>query len=539
MKKRLSKFYLKLIVLFLFLIFLFIPIVLGYSSKELSIPLESFYDPMDSPWPMKCHDVRHTGRSPYSTADNPGIEKWRFKCGVVTGWVQDSAVIAEDGTIYFGVSDGFLYALTPNGILKWEYRIEKITSAPAIDEDGTIYIGAWDDCFHSVNPDGTLKWKFDTDANIASSPAIAEDGTIYFGTLWSLGDGGKLYALNPDGSEKWNYQTNDSITSDPAIGEDGTIYVGSLDSYLYALYPNGTLNWKFKTNGEIKSPCSIADDGTIYFGSFDDYIYALYPNGTLKWKTYTEWGTSANPSIDEDGTIYVGTDNLYALNPDGSIKWAFDLGYDRRISFSSPAISADGTIYFGVIVGDFFDSDGGEIISLDSDGTERWRKKIADYRVDSSPCISEDGTVYIGSSFDQGRGYLHAFGAIDSNVPPEKPIILGETNGDAGERYWYEFSAIDHDNNPVYFYIDWGDSTIEEWIHEGASGESVWAEHTYNESGTYTISAKARDSLNEESDWGTLTVTMPWYKPTSIFYWFLEQHPRLFPLLRQLFIVPE
>ena len=35
-------------------------------------------EPMDSPWPMFMHDVRHTGRSPYSTADNPYDEKWYF-----------------------------------------------------------------------------------------------------------------------------------------------------------------------------------------------------------------------------------------------------------------------------------------------------------------------------------------------------------------------------------------------------------------------------------------------------------------------------
>ena len=29
-------------------------------------------------WPMQGYDRKHIGRSPYSTADNPGIEKWRF-----------------------------------------------------------------------------------------------------------------------------------------------------------------------------------------------------------------------------------------------------------------------------------------------------------------------------------------------------------------------------------------------------------------------------------------------------------------------------
>ena len=34
--------------------------------------------PMDSAWPMYCHDTRHTGRSPYSTIDT-WDEIWKFK----------------------------------------------------------------------------------------------------------------------------------------------------------------------------------------------------------------------------------------------------------------------------------------------------------------------------------------------------------------------------------------------------------------------------------------------------------------------------
>ncbi len=75
---------------------------------------------------------------------------------------------------------------------------------------------------------------------------------------------------------------------------------------------------------------------------------------------------------------------------------------------------------------------------------------------DSSPCIDEDGTVYIGSQSEAG-GYIHAFGPVESNSPPETSTISGETNGEAGVGYWYTFVAVDPDNNPVTFYIDWGD----------------------------------------------------------------------------------
>ena len=46
-----------------------------FDSKVSPVTLDGL---MDSAWPMYCHDTRHTGRSPYSTADNPGLVKWLF-----------------------------------------------------------------------------------------------------------------------------------------------------------------------------------------------------------------------------------------------------------------------------------------------------------------------------------------------------------------------------------------------------------------------------------------------------------------------------
>ena len=521
-------------IVFLFIVSSTIPMVFGYNAESETQATAVSSGPMDSAWPMKCHDNRHTGLSPYSTADNPGIEKWRFKGGGITGWVDGGIVIGDDGTLYFGDTWANFYAIYPNGTLKWTYKTgESITSSPALAEDGTIYVGSWDHCLHAFySNNGTRKWKFNANgANIASSPAIAEDGTIYFGTLWSLGNGGKIHAVNHDGTEKWRYQTGDAILSDPAIGDDGTIYIGSMDNYLYAFYPNGTLRWKFKTGGDVKSPPSIAEDGTIYFGSldFDNSLYALFPNGTLKWKVGTGDGTSANPSIAEDGTIYVGSNKLRAFFPNGTLKWSFDLGPGRHIQYSSPAIAEDGTIYVGTNINEV---SGGDIIAVNPDGTEKWRKKIAaEGWVDSSPTIGEDGTVYIGSS---GRGYLHAFESVESNEPPETPTISGETNGKPREDYWYSIIAVDPDRNPISFYIDWGDDTNTGWTSERASGEKCYYEHSWSIRGSYTIRVKAKDVLGEESDWATLEVSMPKNKMINPFERFLENHPYMFPILRHL-----
>ena len=439
--------------------------------------------PMDSPWPMKCYDNKHTSQSPYSTADNPYQEKWKFECN----HMESSVIIDNDNNIYFGSFKSKLYALNPNGTLKWKYNTGQIIwSTPAIAEDGTVYIGSWDHYLHAINPNGTRKWKFNAnDANVDSSPAIAEDGTIYIGTLWSLGDGGKIFAVNPDGTEKWRYQTGWHITSDPAIGEDGTIYIGSGDKYLYAMNPNGTLKWRFKTGDEIHGDPSIAEDGTIYIGSYDDYLYAIYPNGTIRWKIKLGYGTSGNPSIASDSTIYMGGAKLYAVNPNGTLKWSFTLGTNQAIDKSSPAISSDGTIYIGTMRNDL---DGGFIIAVNPDGTERWSKKIANYGCWSSPAIGPDGAIYIGSdSYDEGNsyGYLYAFnrGELKANADgphyglKDDPV---EFSGSATGGY-----------QPYSYNWDFGDTY---------TSDEQNPQHKYTTQGNYTVTLTVTDDTGNTSD---------------------------------------
>jgi len=159
--------------------------------------------PANSPWPMYHHDLQHTGRSIYKGPEEPNM-KWSVSAH---NWIQSSAAIGLDGTIYVGSSDYHLYA---------------------INSDGTIYIGADDDQLYAISPDGKIKRSFSTGGNIVSCPAIGLDGTIYVGSFDH-----KLYAINSDGSLQWNYTTGSLIWgSSPAIDANGTIYVGSFDNKL-------------------------------------------------------------------------------------------------------------------------------------------------------------------------------------------------------------------------------------------------------------------------------------------------------------------
>jgi len=450
--------------------------------------------PMNSSWPMSCHDLRHTSLSPFSTASNSGAEKWRFK---VNGWVDGGPAIAEDGTIYFGDKDSNMNALYPNGTLKWQYKLEGwVWSTPALADDGTIYIGSFfDGGLYALNPNGSLCWRYAIyDSSIGSSPAIAPDGTIYFGTMEGSNEG-YIYAMNPDGTRKWRYPTGYYITSDPAIGPDGTIYIGSGDTYLYAMNPTGTLKWRFKTGDIIKGSPSIATDGTVYIGSYDHYLYALYPNnGTMKWRWYPG-GTEANPSIATDGTIYIGSDKLYAINPNGTIRWQLNLGTNEYITQSSPAISADGTIYVGTNINGTY---AGDIIAVNPNGTEKWRKLIADEWVRSSPAIGNDGTVYIGSASANSTafyGYLHALNQGPLEVDADGPY-QGRPNTPV------QFHCNVLGGVPPYTYL-WS-------FGDGGTSQAKNPTYTYTQSGFYNVTLLVTDAeQNTSSDSTTALIDNP------------------------------
>lgn len=387
------------------------------------------------PWPTFTGNLQHTGLSSYDTSNINGAVKWTFETG---DGIESSPTIAEDGTIYFGSHDGYLYALNEDGVLKWKFkpaepiynqkwqRYSAIISSPTISEDGTVYIIAPNNYLYAVK-DGAEKWRFPLKWNAIdfwASATIGLDGTIYVGSaMTSEGDNliAGFYAINPDGSEKWHYKIDAGVTSAPAIATGGTIYVnGNLfkelgqttiaEGYLFAFNSDGTLKWKFKVKDWIETSPSIGKDGTVYTGSKEGRVYAVNPDGSKKWEFAANDGIGGTPVIAEDGTIYVGSwdNNFYAINPDGSEKWEFEVDSGFESIGSSAAIGSDGIIYFGTSRGIFY--------ALNPDGTEKWHISNMG-SVASSPAIGKDNILYVGA-WDKK---LYAIGAGEASKPEDNP----------------------------------------------------------------------------------------------------------------------
>ena len=85
----------------------------------------------------------------------------------------------------------------------------------------------------------------------------------------------------------------------------------------------------------------------------------------------------------------------------------------------------------------------------------------------------------------------------------------------------------------MHIRIDWGSGTPGKWDGPFPSGSIIKYNYTWRKKGTYTIKAQAQDIYGLESDWGTLTVTMPRSKAINTpFLNFLKNHPHMFSILK-------
>ncbi len=132
------------------------------------------------------------------------------------------------------------------------------------------------------------------------------------------------------------------------------------------------------------------------------------------------------------------------------------------------------------------------------------------------------------------------------NQPPNPPVITGPTMGNANTQYYYDFYLTDPDGDYLKtILIEWGgldsdNTTYICWLCEGGplpNGSTFEYFHDWGATGTYTIRAKVWDLQDNESDWGTLTVTMPYssHEPIPHFFEVLFQRfPNAFPFLRHI-----
>ena len=122
---------------------------------------------------------------------------------------------------------------------------------------------------------------------------------------------------------------------------------------------------------------------------------------------------------------------------------------------------------------------------------------------------TEEGDEVIATAFCNLFGSLAGSVIIPSKDAPSTPDINGNRNIKPNTDYNYNFVARDPNNDEVLYDIDWGDGTNTGWIGPFTSGEEVIRSHSWSSNGDFAITAKVKDTDENEGLPGTLDINVP------------------------------
>jgi hypothetical protein len=190
------------------------------------------------------------------------------------------------------------------GDLKWKIDVGGgVASAPTLSPNGDILAASHDGHLYAITPEGEIRWSFPRGA-IWTAPMVGPDGTIYFGA-------DKLYALNAEGVEQWSFSDTEGTPWDwhhigqTTIGPDGAIYfIRAQAPNLYCLSPDGTLRWKIP--GPFTTAPVVTLDGSLVMPMGYGEVVSINPDGAVRWLRDVGESIYSPPALGSNGTIYVG-----------------------------------------------------------------------------------------------------------------------------------------------------------------------------------------------------------------------------------------
>ncbi len=131
-----------------------------------------------------------------------GHERFRV---ALDGMIRAPVALGAGGTVLVGT-----YGPRPrvvaldarDGSERWSFPVGLsdstelgVASGPLVDRAGFVYFGAHDDFLYALTPDGRLRFAFETGGDVDTPPILDATGTLYFGS-----DDGRLYALGAPAS---------------------------------------------------------------------------------------------------------------------------------------------------------------------------------------------------------------------------------------------------------------------------------------------------------------------------------------------------
>lgn len=495
------------------------------------------------------HGYDPTNEYVYAFNRFTGEELWNRK---IYGGIAESIQYDED-KIYFCSST--IYALNKiDGSINWTYPIDSYCVSKPLLKDGAVYFASSGGRLYKINTsDGNKIWSIvlshgPWDNSITSD----SNGRIFLGIFRD--DTINCYNED-DGSLIWSYTLHSGSLSFNAYN-NGVVFISDTAGYVYAFNSlTGELIWETKIGYKTDISSPSLSNGLLFIGTRDGSEGAFYVldeiTGEILWRYGIGANVTAPPSI-ADGIMFCGADDWYM--------YAFDFGigngdwlnhrYDKYNTAHSPEglqiwqyveanCTTDKCTTICTVTNQYDHEVSNITLKLDEDYKLFWYdsqgtllKPYSNYYEIPYLSSSESVTLFIIEDPDF------------ENNPPNPPTITGPTSGKIREPYVYFFTVSDPDVEDGLWEleIDFGDGKITVKSCDTGecvpwdNGETVEVDYVWRNTGTYEITSRVMDVYGEWSDWSDpLVVSMPKNKPYlfSWFHNFLEQHPRLFLLLRQ------
>jgi hypothetical protein len=502
-------------------------------------------------WPLLATGCGDSSSStPVSNSDTDEISaavvpaqqfriKWRLKLD--GDYSLHTPGVGPDGTVYVSVSSGKLYAVAPNGTVRWIFFAGNgggaVDGPVSVGPDGTIYVaGAVLDpggngstgAIFALTPAGTQKWIFkNTGQLIMAGPNVGPDGNIYAITqLTGIG----LFSLTPAGQLRFNvpgFSERGALGTSIAFGPSQMYFAldqtGVSAPSLFSYTLNGAKRFQAPNAANNARPV-VGPNGNVVVETFPGNIglglSGYSPAGALLWN-FSSWNTLEHPDVGPDNFVYSvrNLSTLFSLTAAGAVRWKFVdtvIMFEPRVRPQNDLLFMGGRITYGAP---------GLFQAVTTSGTPLWRVNLptepgfspyGQLVPTNRPVFSPDGNTGYGVTDVAGDGNINEFCylyAIDlrpstsgtNTAPTVTFAATTATTISVGGSVTFRGTFTDPDVGDGPWTLRWmfGNGPV---TTTATAPGTFTRKRTYGTAGTYSAKLRVTDARGAVTTSGSITV---------------------------------